>query len=77
MQMNQSSSLRCREKDGLWAVLAWLSVLAFVNKDQNRNLLEKVAHAAPGEACRTAKRGHDFADACHSQCPLSRLPTVA
>jgi phosphoglucomutase len=37
-----------REKDGLWAVLAWLSVLAYVNKDQNRNLLEKVAHAAPG-----------------------------
>jgi phosphoglucomutase len=37
-----------REKDGLWAVLAWLSVLAYVNKDQNRSLLETVAHAAPG-----------------------------
>lgn len=37
-----------REKDGLWAVLAWLSILAHVNKDQNRNLFEKVAKAAPG-----------------------------
>lgn len=24
-----------REKDGLWAVLAWLSILAFKNKDKN------------------------------------------
>mmetsp|Transcript_8825 Transcript_8825/g.26425 ORF Transcript_8825/g.26425 Transcript_8825/m.26425 type:complete len:603 (+) Transcript_8825:130-1938(+) len=37
-----------REKDGLWAVLAWLSILAHVNKDQNRSLYEKVAKAAPG-----------------------------
>ena len=24
---------RCREKDGIWAVLAWISILAFKNKD--------------------------------------------
>lgn len=42
-----------REKDGLWAVLAWLSTLAYINKDQNRNLLEKVAHAAPGDTAMT------------------------
>lgn len=36
------------EKDGLWAVLAWLSILAHANLDQNRNLFERVAKAAPG-----------------------------
>ncbi len=40
--------LLCREKDGLWAVLAWLSILAYVNRDENRNLLQQVAHKAPG-----------------------------
>ena len=44
----QAKSNGRREKDGLWAVLAWLSILAHVNKDQNRNLFEKVAKAAPG-----------------------------
>jgi phosphoglucomutase len=37
-----------REKDGLWAVLAWLSILAYVNRDGHRSLLEQVAHKAPG-----------------------------
>lgn len=32
---SKSTGLRplCREKDGIWAVLAWLSILAFKNKD--------------------------------------------
>lgn len=30
-------------------MLAWLSILAHVNKDQNRSLYEKVAKAAPGD----------------------------
>lgn len=46
--MLQPGSKGRREKDGLWAVLAWLSILAHVNKDQNRNVFEKVAKAAPG-----------------------------
>ena len=40
--------LRRREKDGLWAVLAWLSILAHVNHDSNRNLMEQIAKKAPG-----------------------------
>jgi phosphoglucomutase len=29
----RGGGVQVREKDGLWAVLAWLSVLAFKNKD--------------------------------------------
>lgn len=32
-----------REKDGIWAVLAWLSILAFVNKDTKEGELISVA----------------------------------
>lgn len=39
----------CREKDGLWAVLAWLSVLAYRNKQRGGGPLGNVAKYAPGE----------------------------
>lgn len=29
-------------------MLAWLSILAYANRDENRNLLQQVAHKAPG-----------------------------
>jgi phosphoglucomutase len=32
-----------REKDGLWAVLAWLSILAYKNKDTKEGHLISVA----------------------------------
>ena len=32
-----TGSNHVREKDGLWAVLAWLSVLAHYNKDPAKN----------------------------------------
>ena len=38
----------CREKDGLWAVLAWLSILAYRNNTMSRNtgsLIGNVAQA--------------------------------
>lgn len=31
--MNWTGSDHIREKDGIWAVLAWLSILAYKNKD--------------------------------------------
>ena len=34
-----TGSNHVREKDGLWAVLAWLSVLAHYNKDPARNFV--------------------------------------
>ena len=39
----------CREKDGLWAVLAWLSILAHRNPSGNHSLVGKIAAAAPGQ----------------------------
>ena len=41
-------SVSHREKDGLWAVLAWLSILAHVNGARAKGLLQKVSQAAPG-----------------------------
>lgn len=42
----------CREKDGLWAVLAWLSILAHANKGDEGGFLQtqyqKFVTAAPG-----------------------------
>ena len=35
-----TGSNHIREKDGLWAVLAWLSILAHYNKDANVSLIE-------------------------------------
>ncbi len=40
-----------REKDGLWAVLAWLSILAHFNTGTDRGLGARIAKFAPG--------GHD------------------
>ncbi len=37
-----------REKDGLWAVLAWLSILAYRNGAKKENLGDKLAKIAPG-----------------------------
>lgn len=28
-----------REKDGIWAVLCWLSILAYHNQDENKKLI--------------------------------------
>jgi phosphoglucomutase len=38
----------CREKDGLWAVLAWLSILAYRNGEKKGGLGDKLAKFAPG-----------------------------
>ena len=41
-----------REKDGLWAVLAWLSILAYRSSGGAKgkgNLSDKIAKFAPGE----------------------------
>lgn len=37
-----------REKDGLWAMLAWLSILAQVNLEQNQSLIYKFVNQAQG-----------------------------
>ncbi len=38
-----------REKDGLWAVLAWLSILAYRNGAKREGLGDKLAKIAPGK----------------------------
>ncbi len=40
-----------REKDGLWAVLAWLSILAYRNgaSHASESLGDKIGRALPGE----------------------------
>ena len=38
-----------REKDGLWAVLAWLSILAYRNGAKKEGLGDKLAKIAPGK----------------------------
>lgn len=37
---------KCREKDGLWAVLAWLSILAFRNHTMRRNTGSVISNVA-------------------------------
>ncbi len=34
-----TGSTHIREKDGLWAILCWLSILAEMNKDNNGKLV--------------------------------------
>ncbi len=71
-----------REKDGLWAVLAWLSILAHANGARSKGLLQRVAQAAPGAlvtfwrsicGCE-ADSHHDGTRSCYEHCAGLHLP---
>ena len=57
-----TSSLHVREKDGLWAVLAWLQILAAKNTDPSKPLVtvEQIAKAHWAEYGRNYYRRYDY-----------------
>ena len=57
-----TSSFHVREKDGLWAVLAWLQILAAKNSDPSQPLVtvEQIAKAHWAEYGRNYYRRYDY-----------------
>ena len=67
----QRAGRRGREKDGLWAVLAWLSILAYRNVP-HEDLGSKLAKLAPG-----ARRPAPPAPGAGARVPGKKMPAKA